>query len=79
MKVIQVVKRFGICGGMEEYAYRLSHELNKIGIDVSVVCERKVNDPFNANFPIYELGETRKKPRWWSHLQFAKSVREWVR
>ena len=78
MKVIQVVKRFGICGGMEEYAYRLSHELNKIGIDVSVVCERKVNDPFNASFPIFELGDSRKKPRWWSHLQFAKRVRAWT-
>jgi UDP-glucose:(heptosyl)LPS alpha-1,3-glucosyltransferase len=78
LKVIQVVKRFGIYGGMEEYAYRLSHELKKIGIDVSVVCERIVNDPFNADFPIFELGETRKKPRWWSHLQFARRVREWV-
>jgi UDP-glucose:(heptosyl)LPS alpha-1,3-glucosyltransferase len=78
LKVIQVVKRFGICGGMEEYAYRLSHELNKIGIDASVVCERKVNDPFNIDFPVIELGETRKKPRWWSHLQFSQRVREWV-
>ena len=78
LKVIQVVKRFGICGGMEEYAYRLSHELNKLSIHVSVVCERIVNDPFNADFPIFELGETRKKPRWWSHLQFARRVREWV-
>ena len=78
MKVIQVVKRFGICGGMEEYAYRLSHELKKLGIDISVVCELKVNDPFNTNFPIYELGENRKKPRWWSHLQFAQKVRGWV-
>ena len=63
---------------MEEYAYRLSHELNKLSIHVSVVCERKVNDPYNTNFPIHELGETRKKPRWWSHLQFARRVREWV-
>ena len=79
MKVIQVVKRYGICGGMEEYAYRLSHELKKTGIDASVVCERKVNDPFNIDFPVIELGETRKKPRWWSHLQFSQRVREWVR
>lgn len=64
---------------MEEYAYRLSHELNKIGIDVSVVCERKINNPLDTEIPIYELGETRKNPRWWSHLQFAKRVREWTR
>ena len=79
MKVIQVVKRYGICGGMEEYAYRLSNELSKLGIDISVVCERKINDPLNTDFAIYELGETRKKPRWWSHLQFAQKVKEWVR
>jgi UDP-glucose:(heptosyl)LPS alpha-1,3-glucosyltransferase len=79
LKVIQVVKRYGICGGMEEYAYRLSNELSKLGIDISVVCERKINDPLNTDFPIYELGETRKKPRWLSHLQFAQKVKEWVR
>ena len=78
MKVIQVVKRYGICGGMEEYAYRLSNELKKTGIDISVVCERKVNDPSNTDFPIFELGESIKKPRWWSHLQFAKRFREWT-
>ena len=79
MKVIQVVKRYGICGGMEEYAYRLSNELKNTGIDISVVCERKVNDPSNTDFPIFELSESIKKPRWWSHLQFAKRVREWTR
>lgn len=63
---------------MEEYAYRLCHELKELGIDISVVCERKVNDPFNADFPVCELGETRKKPRWWSHLQFAKKLRGWA-
>jgi len=78
LKIIQIVKRFGICGGMEEYAYRLCHELKKLGIDISVVCERKVNDPLNTDFPVCELGETIKKPRWWSHLQFAKKLRGWV-
>ena len=63
---------------MEEYAYRLSNELKKTGIDISVVCERKVNDPSNTDFPIFELGESIKKPRWWSHLQFAKRFREWT-
>ena len=63
---------------MEEYAYRLSHELKRLGIDISIVCERKVNDPFNTDFPIYELGVSRKKPRWCSHLQFGRKVRDWV-
>lgn len=63
---------------MEEYAYRLSHELKKLGIDISVVCERKVIDRFNTDFPVFELGESRKKPRWLSHLHFARRVRDWV-
>ena len=78
MKVIQVVKRYGICGGMEEYAYRLVHELKSLGIDVSVLCETKINDPLNSNTLVIELNESRKKPRWWSHLQFAKKVKKWV-
>lgn len=64
---------------MEEYAYRLSNELYKLGIDVSVLCQQIVNNPLNSDFPVYELGQTRKKPRWWSHLQFAKRVRAWTR
>ena len=78
MKVIQVVKRYGICGGMEEYAYRLSNELYKLGIDVSVLCQQIVNNPLNSDFPVYELGQSKKKPRWWSHLQFAQKVRVWI-
>lgn len=63
---------------MEEYAYRLVHELKALGIDVSVLCETKINDPLNSNTTVIELNESRKKPRWWSHLQFAKQVRTWA-
>ena len=78
MEVVQVVKRFGLCGGMEEYAYRLSNELCAIGVKVMVVCEEKLNDPKESNIETFELGKSLKKPRWLSHLLFAKKVRCWV-
>jgi UDP-glucose:(heptosyl)LPS alpha-1,3-glucosyltransferase len=78
LEIIQVVKRFGLCGGMEEYAYRLSNELCALGVKVMVVCEEKLNDPKDSNIETFELGKSLKKPRWLSHLLFAKKVRSWV-
>lgn len=78
MEVIQVVKRFGLCGGMEEYAYRLANELCILGVKIKVVCEEKLNNPKDSNIETFELGKSLKKPRWLSHLLFAKKVRSWV-
>ena len=78
MKVVQVVKRFGLCGGMEEYAYRLANELCILGVKVKVVCEEKLKNPKESNIETFELGKSLKKPRWLSHLIFAKKVRSWV-
>ena len=44
-QVVQVVKRFGLCGGMEEYVFRLAESLNSLGYNVLVLCEEKVNLP----------------------------------
>ena len=77
-KVVQVVKRFGLCGGMEEYVYRLSEHLVLLGLKVSILCEEKVNYPEDCKINVVELGRTRKKPRWLSHLLFAQKVEKWV-
>ena len=79
MKVVQVVKRFGLCGGMEEYAYRLTNALSTQGVKVTVVCEKKVNELNDNDVQIFELGESLRKPRWLSHIFFAKKVRNWAR
>jgi UDP-glucose:(heptosyl)LPS alpha-1,3-glucosyltransferase len=79
VKVVQVVKRFGLCGGMEEYAYRLTNELSTLGVKVQVVCEQKVHEPHDKNVQISELGKSLVKPRWLSHLLFTKKVRNWAR
>ena len=78
MEIVQVVKKFGLCGGMEEYAYRLTNELWNQGIKVKVVCEEKINDPQHCGVKVFELGKSLKKPRWLSHLLFAKKIRSWV-
>lgn len=77
MEVVQVVKRFGICGGMEEYAYRLTCELSRLGIKVYVVCEEKIDEPEDGTIEIFQLGRSLRKPRWLSHLIFAKKVKDW--
>ena len=60
MKVVQVVKRFGLCGGMEEYAYRLANELCILGVKVKVVCEEKLKNPKESNIETFELGKSLK-------------------
>ena len=78
MRVVQVVKRFGLCGGMEEYAYRLTCELSKLGVKVHVVCEEKVSEPEVGTIEIVQLGKSLRKPRWLSHIIFAKKVGNWA-
>ena len=63
---------------MEEYAYRLTCELSRIGVKVHVVCEEKIDEPEDGTIEIVQLGKSLRKPRWLSHLIFAKKVRNWV-
>ena len=76
MCIVQVVKRFGPVGGMEEYVFKLSTELIKLGCEVTVLCEKSFSsDYFQIN--VIELGET-IKPRWLSHYQFSQKVSKWL-
>ena len=76
MQIVQVVKKFGPVGGMEEYAYRLSIELTQLGIEVVVLCEKS----FCKNFPeaeVVELGYN-LKPNWFAHYKFSQGVNSWL-
>ena len=64
---------------MEEYAFRLTNKLSTLGVKVQVVCEEKVHEPEDKKVQISELGKSLDKPRWLSHLLFAKKVRKWER
>ena len=63
MNVIQVVKRFGQCGGMEEYVFQLSKELCNMGLSVKILCETQVGLS-DERIEVVQLG-TLKKPRWY--------------
>ena len=76
MNVVQIVKKFGPVGGMEEYAYRLTQELFKLGCNVTVLCEKNCATALNG-IDIIELGE-HSKPHWLSHYRFSAKVNHWL-
>ncbi len=78
MNIIQVVKRYGPVGGMERYVWELTLELQKLGHQVTVLCEHcHTEKPAGIN--VIELGETAKRPRWLSQVRFSRRVTRWVR
>ena len=77
MKIIQLVKRFGPVGGMEEYVWRLPRALAAREMAVTVVCEESIQD-FGPGIHVEILGVGRKKPRWLGHINFARRVRRWL-
>lgn len=78
MEIVQVVKRFGLCGGMEEYVFQLSKELSKMGFSVTVLCESQIDPPVEQ-VKVVQLGKSPEKPRWYSHVSFGRKVEGWVR
>jgi UDP-glucose:(heptosyl)LPS alpha-1,3-glucosyltransferase len=77
-QIVQVVKRFGLCGGMEEYVFQLSKELKSAGLNIVVLCEQKVSCHKDNMLEVIELGSSLRKPRWLSHLIFSKKVKDWI-
>jgi len=76
VQVVQVVKRFGPVGGMEEYVFRLSKELSNAGLRVTVLCE-KVCTPPPGGLDIIELGLSAEL-RWLAHYEFSRKVNLWL-
>ena len=63
---------------MEEYAYRLTCELSRIGVKVHVVCEEKIDEPEDGTIEIFQLGKSLRNQDGSLILLFAKKVRDWV-
>ena len=78
MNIVQVVKRYGPVGGMERYVWELTHELQRLGHQVTVLCER-CHAEHPAGITVVEVGETAKRPRWLSQVRFSLKVTRWVR
>jgi len=76
VNILQIVKRFGLVGGMGEYVFRLSEELSNSGSKVTILCERAYNsNPKGVD--VIELGLS-PKPRWFAHYKFSKEVNRWL-
>lgn len=77
MNLLHIVKRYGPVGGMERYVWELTRELQLLGHEVTVLCERcHVARP--DGIKVVELGETAKRPRWLSQVRFSARVARWV-
>ncbi|MBO11692.1 MAG: hypothetical protein CMJ68_13140 [Planctomycetaceae bacterium] len=76
-RIIQIVRRFGPVGGMEEYAWQLTCALAKTGHPVEVLCE--VDDSNgDLDVPVTALGTSPRRHRWRKHLHFSSKVEKWV-
>lgn len=77
MQIVQIVKRFGPVGGMEEYVFQLSKELIKLGYEVIVLCEKSFADDATG-VSVFEVGFC-GKPHWFAHYRFSEKVSKWLR
>ena len=72
-RIIQIVKRFGPIGGMENYVWQLAHGLSERGLLISVVCEEVIGD-VSANIDVIHVEKSPEKPRWKSMFRFRERV-----
>ncbi len=61
---------------MEEYAYRLTQELFKLGFRITVLCEKNYSRDYRG-INVIELG-VHLKPHWLSHYRFSQKVNLWL-
>lgn len=65
--MLQVVRRFGLVGGMESYVWNLSRSLSSLGVEVSVVCESVHTDPdFLVEIDLVQKSDNRRR---WKAMQ----------
>jgi len=79
LKTVQVVRRFGVSGGMERYVWELSHALADLGVQVHILCEQSDKNTEHKNINIHHLKRVTPKPRWLAMLRFSSNVSTWVK
>lgn len=77
MKILYIVKRYGLVGGMERYVWETTRELAISGHHVEVVCEQ-CHSEIPEGILVHELGKIAERPRWLSHLRFNWKVKSWL-
>ena len=77
LQLLHVVRRYGPVGGMERYVWELTLQLQQLGYDITVVCERcHVDKP--AGIKVIELGEVTQRPGWLAALRFDRRLTRWL-
>jgi UDP-glucose:(heptosyl)LPS alpha-1,3-glucosyltransferase len=77
MPIIHVVRRYGPVGGMELYAWKLTHQLRDLGHNVVVICQICIADKPHG-ITVHELGVITMRPRWLSSLRFSSRLSHWL-
>ncbi|HEU0234433.1 MAG TPA: glycosyltransferase family 4 protein [Gallionella sp.] len=77
MKILHVVRRYGPVGGMERYVWEVTRELQQLGHQVEVLCER-CHAAKPQGIAVHELGEIAQRPRWLSLLRFGARAADWL-
>jgi len=76
-QLLHIVRRYGPVGGMERYVWELTLQLQKLGHQVIVICERcHIEKP--GGITVIELGEVAPRPHWLAALRFDRRVRRWL-
>lgn len=78
MKLIHIVRRYGLTGGMERYVREVTRELSKAGHDIQVICEYSVGE-IPQGVVVHELGRMVYRPRWFYYWRFGRRVEKWLR
>ena len=78
LNVIQVVRIFGVNGGMERYVWELSYALADLGVQVHILCEQSDHNTVHKNIKIHYLNQVSAKPRWLAMLRFSSNVSSWI-
>lgn len=71
--VIQIVRRFGPVGGMESYVWYLSHELIRLGYQVTIICEQCESEP-DPSIRLIVLDASVQRRRWKAMKDFNRRL-----
>ena len=53
LNIIQVVRIFGVNGGMERYVWELSYALADLGVQVHILCEQSDHSTVHKNIKVH--------------------------